>query len=121
MKTTAEMVSEAGLTYPGWSAAMERFADLVREQYREELLADTMSFKLHYAGELSLTEQVITAQDAHNLLAAAVLREREECAGLIEGYQIPVGNSSAGELACQWTYDALKKILNQIRKVKEPS
>jgi hypothetical protein len=46
------------------------------------------------------------------LVAAA---EREAFVQIIEEYQIPVGNSPAGELACEWTYDALKEIRDDIR------
>ena len=47
--------------------------------------------------------------------AAAVAKERERCIGIIESYRIPVGNSAAGEMACEWTYDALKTIRDAIR------
>ena len=54
--------------------------------------------------------------------AAAVAQERERCIGIIESHHIPVGNSAAGEMACEWTYDALKTILDAIRAgAKEPS
>jgi hypothetical protein len=33
----------------------------------------------------------------------------------LETYRIPVGNSPAGELACEWTYDALMDIRDEIR------
>jgi hypothetical protein len=33
-----------------------------------------------------------------------------ECIYKIENYEIPVGNSAAGEMACEWTYDALEQI-----------
>jgi hypothetical protein len=46
------------------------------------------------------------------LVAAA---EREACIKIIEAYQIPVGNSAAGELARDWTVDALKYIRDEIR------
>ena len=46
------------------------------------------------------------------LVAAA---EREACVDIIESYRIPVGNSASGELACEWTYDALHKIRDDIR------
>lgn len=36
----------------------------------------------------------------------------------IEMYQIPIGNSPAGELACDWTYDALKDIRDELRELK---
>lgn len=48
-------------------------------------------------------------------IAAAVAQERERCIGIIESHHIPVGNSAAGEMACEWTYDALKTIRDAIR------
>jgi hypothetical protein len=39
-----------------------------------------------------------------------------ECINKIETYQIPVGNSAAGEMACEWTYDALKEIRDEIKE-----
>ena len=38
-----------------------------------------------------------------------------ECINKIETYRIPVGNSTAGELACEWTYDVLKEIRDEIK------
>jgi hypothetical protein len=46
-------------------------------------------------------------------LAAAA--EREACIKIIEAYQIPVGKSAAGEMARDWTVDALKYIRDEIR------
>jgi hypothetical protein len=34
----------------------------------------------------------------------------------IETHQIPVGNSAAGEMACEWTYAALKEIRDEIKE-----
>lgn len=39
----------------------------------------------------------------------------QECINKIETYQIPVGNSAAGEMACDLTYEALKEIRNEIK------
>ena len=39
-----------------------------------------------------------------------------ECINKIETYQISVGNSAAGEMACDWTYDALKEIRTDIKE-----
>lgn len=39
-----------------------------------------------------------------------------ECINEIETYLIPVGNSQAGELACEWTYTSLKEIRDNIRE-----
>ena len=39
-----------------------------------------------------------------------------ECIDKIETYRIPVGNSASGELACEWTYAALKEIRYEIKE-----
>jgi len=49
------------------------------------------------------------------MVEQAVQAEREACINIIETYRIPVGNSAAGEMACEWTYDALKEIRDAIR------
>ena len=40
----------------------------------------------------------------------------KECLDKIETYEIPCGNSPAGEMACEWTYDALKSIRDDIKE-----
>ena len=40
----------------------------------------------------------------------------KECIDKIETYHIPVGNSAAGEMACEWTYAALKEIRDEIKE-----
>ena len=47
-----------------------------------------------------------------NLVAAA---ERDACLKIIGSYRVPVGNSVAGELACEWTMNALQEIYEDIR------
>ena len=42
----------------------------------------------------------------------------EGAAKVLTHHQIPVGNSAAGELACQWTYDALKECRDNIRNLE---
>ena len=39
-----------------------------------------------------------------------------DCIDKIETYRIPVGNSPAGEMACEWTYEALKEIRDEIKE-----
>lgn len=39
-----------------------------------------------------------------------------ECIDLIETYRIPVGNSGSGELAAEWTWDALVTIRDEIKE-----
>ena len=38
-----------------------------------------------------------------------------ECIDKIETYRIPVGNSAAGEMACEMTYSALMEIRDEIK------
>ncbi len=40
----------------------------------------------------------------------------QDCIDKIETYRIPVGNSASGELACEWTYDALHEIRDDIKE-----
>ena len=40
----------------------------------------------------------------------------EECIDKIETHRIPVGNSAAGEMACEMTYAALKEIRDEIKE-----
>ena len=75
---------------------LETFAKLVAEKAHEE-------FGLPAVGILERT------------VARAVAKEREACINVIETHRIPVGNSAAGEMACEWTYDALKEIRTAIR------
>lgn len=55
--------------------------------------------------------------------AAALIRNAalEEAIKVIEEYRFPVGNSPAGELACEWTRDALEDIRDAILELKENS
>ena len=39
-----------------------------------------------------------------------------ECLDKIETHRIPVGNSAAGEMACEWTYSALMEIRDEIKE-----
>lgn len=52
---------------------------------------------------------------------AALVRNAvlDEAIKIIEEYRIPVGNSAAGELACEWTRDALEEIRDMLRAMKE--
>ena len=40
----------------------------------------------------------------------------KECIDKIETHRISVGNSAAGEMACAWTYAALKEISDEIKE-----
>ena len=52
-------------------------------------------------------------QHRMEMLAELIVRE---CIDKIETYRIPVGNSASGELACEWTYNALKEIRDEIKE-----
>jgi hypothetical protein len=49
---------------------------------------------------------------------AAVRAALEAAAYVLTVHQIPVGNSAAGELACELTYDALKECRDNIRALR---
>jgi hypothetical protein len=54
-------------------------------------------------------ESVVKAQKFAQLIV-------RECINKIETYRIPVGNSAAGEMACEWTHAALKEIRDDIKE-----
>ena len=56
---------------------------------------------------------IFTGQVDLEKFAELIVRE---CINKIETYQISVGNSAAGEMACDWTYDALKEIRTDIKE-----
>lgn len=58
---------------------------------------------------------VWTADSMRAYATAAALAERERCIRIIEAHQVSVGNSAAGEMAAEWTMDALREIRDAIR------
>lgn len=77
----------------------ERIRELAEQAYKE-VIKNTHSF-------------LVTKESYEQKFAELIVRE---CLDKIETYQIPVGNSAAGELACEWTYDALKEIRDDIKE-----
>ena len=65
------------------------------------------------AALLGPSSRVGNAHEATEKFAELIVRE---CIDKIETYRIPVGNSAAGELACEWTYDALESIRDDIKE-----
>jgi hypothetical protein len=55
----------------------------------------------------------VATPDRMQLFAESIVKE---CLVKIETHRIPVGNSAAGEMACEWTYDALKEIRDEIKQ-----
>lgn len=60
-------------------------------------------------GDCELSESALTH------ITAVINLVAKECITKIEQYQIPCGNSPAGELAADWTYDALLSIRDDIK------
>jgi hypothetical protein len=52
-------------------------------------------------------------EDELNKFAELII---QGCIDKIETYRIPVGNSASGELACEWTYAALREIRDDIKE-----
>jgi hypothetical protein len=40
----------------------------------------------------------------------------KECIEKIETHRIPVGKRAASEMACEWTYNALKELRDEIKE-----
>lgn len=59
------------------------------------------------------------AERAVRQAAEARARALDEAIKLIEEYRIPVGNSPAGELASEWTRDALEEIRDMLLAMQE--
>jgi len=53
------------------------------------------------------------AKEGIEKFAELIIRE---CINKIETHEIPVGNSAAGEIACEMTYSALKRIRDEIKE-----
>lgn len=51
-------------------------------------------------------------QEIHKLVELTV----KECIKIIESQQVSVGNSAAGEMAAEWTMDALRDCRSDIRE-----
>lgn len=64
----------------------------------------------------ALSEDIIDTSG--KLIAEVKARDQiiKEIIKIIETYSIPCGNSAAGELAAEWTYDALKSIRDEIKE-----
>lgn len=54
-------------------------------------------------------------------LDQAVAKERQRCIDIVESYRVPVGNSAAGEMAADWTMDALREIRDLIANKEPPN
>jgi hypothetical protein len=80
----------------------ERFSALVDK-------AQELSYKEY---EKRLTGY--SREDLFNQIFAELIVR--ECVDKIETYRIPVGNSAVGEMAAEWTHDALWQIRDDIKQ-----
>jgi hypothetical protein len=94
--------------------ALSEMGDFEKELTEEEADAAKRLFKLcrELADDYAPDDE--SADDMHAYAAACVAAERERFVRIVESYPVPVGNSPAGELAAQWTMDALREIRDQI-------
>ena len=75
----------------------------MNEQIRQ--LAQEVGISVEY---LTNTKQIHLIEKFAELIV-------QECVEKIETYQIPVGNSAAGEMAAKWTYASLKELRDDIK------
>ncbi len=82
----------------------------------KELMEQSMpaiDWNARHGVELDNGERLKHMTDWFDKFAELVIND---CIDKIETYRIPVGNSPAGEMACEWTYEALKEIRDEIKE-----
>lgn len=122
--TPAEVMADS----PVYQEAVQRFTDAQVKAMECVKAAQVAIAELRDRGIATMDQQahdMITAmrwrikelEDGKDeAIRAAVAQERERCAKIVGSYQVPVGNSPAGEMACEWTMDALREIAAAIRR-----
>jgi hypothetical protein len=90
--------------------AQMKYIELVK--LADVVLRDKFSWKRFIDGTPLVNDLPFYMAD---FARAAMAQEREACLKIIREYQIPVGSSSAGEIACEMTYGALKDIHDEIK------
>ncbi|CAB4136290.1 hypothetical protein UFOVP566_43 [uncultured Caudovirales phage] len=78
-------------------------------------LAKQAGLKRHQEQAPGIDGVVGNWEDLERFAALVEAQEREACLKIIDNYEIPVGNSRAGEISCGMTYGALKDIHDAIR------
>lgn len=76
-------------------------------------IAIEAGYKINDLGNIYTEDYDAVCNKELNKFAELIVRE---CIDKIEAYQIPVGNSAAGEMACKWTHEALKEIRDNIKE-----
>ena len=78
-------------------------------------LAKQAGLKRHQEQAPGIDGVVGNWEDLERFAALVEAQEREACLKIIDNYEIPVGNSRAGEISCGMTYGALKDIHDAIK------
>jgi len=81
----------------------ERLIEIYRSCRPKEALASQDEFK---------SANVLLGSEVEKFADLVI----KECIDKIETHRIPVGNSASGELACEWTYAALKEVRDEIKE-----
>ena len=76
---------------------------------RIKLLAEQAGFKVNWQHEDVQAIKMARFEKFAELIV-------RKCLDKIETYRIPVGNSAAGEMACEMTYSALMEIRDEIKE-----
>ena len=69
--------------------------------------------ELDYGARYVIGDTALYSEEQMQQFADTIIKQ---CIDSIETYRIPCGNSAAGEMACEWTYDALKEIRDEIKE-----
>ena len=112
-----------GDTYPDFDVAhvcsKGPYAPKLKSKMNEriEKLKESACPKIDWAAryhvELNNGEKEKWINEWFEKFAELIVRE---CIDKIETHRIPVGNSAAGEMACEWTYSAMKEIRDEIKE-----
>jgi hypothetical protein len=85
----------------------------MKDHEKRELVSRLAWIALEYGNTQQLRTNI--SREVLAGLAAVEAAERERCARIVEAHRVPVGNSAAGELAAEWTMDALREVRDAIR------
>ncbi len=112
----AEMDAYYKGEYIDGAGAKDRIEAFARAYAAQAVAQQAESRRAAQAQVAQLQERIARAGiEQQRAVREAVAQERERCARIVEAYKVPVGNSAAGEMACEWTMDALKEVRDAIR------
>ena len=74
---------------------------------------------MRWEGGFTRVIECVTEAELTRFAALVRAAALDEAIKIIEEYRIPVGNSAAGGIACEWTRSALEEIRDMLRAMKE--